>query len=70
VNFVMFVFLFGLMGRETSGNLFPTLEACEAERAQVTLRIADHNASAEPNKVVFYSSVCHKVQRAPTGNSV
>ena len=67
MNFVMFVFLFGFLGPQSHGQPFNTLEECEKERATYPAKIAEHNASDNPVKVIYYSSICAPVKKAPQG---
>lgn len=70
MNYVLFIFLFGFVGPESHGQPFNTLAECEAELARVPAKIAEHNASANPMKVIYYSAVCAKASKAPMGKDV
>jgi len=43
------------------------MEECETERRTIPAKIAEHNASENPVKIVFYSSACVPVKKAPQG---
>ena len=70
MNYVLFIFLFGFLGPQTHGQPFSTLEECEREKAAVVVKVAEHNASKEPVKIIYYSAQCAPASKAPQGKDV
>lgn len=70
MQFVLMLFLLGVPGGQTEAALFPTMEACEASRANLLGSIAQHNFSGEGNKILFFASVCLPLAKAPQGKAI
>jgi hypothetical protein len=53
------------------GAVFPSMEACQAQIAEMPKMLATFNESAEnPNKVTHFSAGCTPFVKAPQGKAV
>lgn len=57
MKFILMLFMLGQPGAQTESAPFLSLEACEAEKATVIERIAEHNEK-ESVKIFFYAVAC------------
>lgn len=67
IGYMLFVFFMGTQGPFADAAPHDTLEACEAQKADVVQNVKNLNAKNGDVKIEFVSVVCAPINKAPGG---